>query len=54
MFYNQVCEARNQFLFSGLTEAIPGEMPGQCLDQVASLLTLFVALHNEYVGRLVF
>jgi hypothetical protein len=53
-FYNQVAQSRNRFLFGGLDAMIPDELPRQCLVNVPPLLNLFVALHNEYIARLVF
>jgi len=53
-FYTRVSEARNRFFYGGLDAPIPEELPRQCLDHVSTLLALFVALHNEYIAKLVF
>jgi len=42
-------DARNTFLHKGYKRAIPKDMPEECIKQIWSLLSLFVALHNEYV-----
>jgi hypothetical protein len=53
-FYTRVVEARNRFFYGGLDAPVPEDLPAQCLEQVSSLLALFVALHNEYIAKLVF
>lgn len=53
-FYARATEARNRFFYGGLDAPIPDGLPAQCLEHVPSLLGLFVALHNEYIAKLVF
>lgn len=53
-FYGRATEARNRFFFGGLDAPVPDDLPAQCLEQIPPLLSLFVALHNEYIAKLVF
>ena len=47
-FYNQVREIRNRLIHEGAQWIMPAEMPQQCIENLHPLVSLFVALHNEY------
>jgi len=48
-FYLQVVNARNQFLHRGSKWAISKSMPEECMEEIWSLMNLYVKLHNRYV-----
>jgi hypothetical protein len=48
-FVERIVKARNEFLHSGVKYAIHEDMPQACLENIWSLLNLYVALHNTYV-----
>jgi len=50
-FSKRASIARNDFLHRGNKYAIPQDMPEQCIRHIRPLVSLFVALHNEYVAR---
>jgi len=53
-FYARVTDSRNRFFYGGLDAPIPDDLPAQCRGHIPALLGLFVALHNEYIAKLVF
>ena len=49
-FYVRTATARNAFLHEGSKWVISSDMPEHCVEQTWPLVSLFVALHNEYIA----
>jgi hypothetical protein len=48
-FYLDVVEQRNKVLHKGYVWNVPPDMPKLCMQNLWPLISLFVALHNEFI-----